>query len=203
MAHLTMRGIPVLTNPRLRPGLDALSWWLEDNHYSRHALERILAHAALAGTPTGSAYLESGDEAAASEAFTAALEPVPFDDPAWADESVYLDRESLLETAKAPGDADRSIPPGAVLVPPELEDLDQVEPGAAAVSAAILADEPALADAWRACMPPIAGGAPGRDDDPMAFPPSRPAPPLPDRLTVDGLAGVARVLAAFDDPRAW
>ena len=58
-----------------------------------------------------------------------ALELVPLDSPAWDDPGVYLDVESILEAARGlpDDDADRSIPADAVLIPPELDDLD-VEP---------------------------------------------------------------------------
>lgn len=69
-------------NP-LRPGLDALSWWLEQQHYSQHAREMILARTAEEGTPSGCVYLEGEDEAAASECFVAALPAVPYDSPQW------------------------------------------------------------------------------------------------------------------------
>lgn len=72
-----------VVNPAIRPGLDALDWWLADNHYSQHARERIVAYAAAEGTPTGSPYLEAEDEAEASEAFVGALPAVPFDSAEW------------------------------------------------------------------------------------------------------------------------
>ena len=62
MYHLTMRGVPVHLNPTLQPGLDALSPRLGDNHYSRLASERIVAHSSIEGTPSGSSYLEPEDE---------------------------------------------------------------------------------------------------------------------------------------------
>jgi hypothetical protein len=126
--HSTTRGVPLDRNPALRPGLDALSLWLAEQRYSTHAIGRILAHAATEGTPTGSPYLDAEDEAGAREAFVDALAPVPGDSPAWDDPAVYLDAESLREAADDPGDADRSIPAGAVLVPPELYDFE-LEPG--------------------------------------------------------------------------
>jgi hypothetical protein len=128
MGHSTTRGIPLDRNPALRPGLDALSLWLAEHDYSMPAIDRILAHTAAEGTPTGSPYLDAGDEAGATEAFVDALEPVPGDSPAWDDPAVYLDVESLREAAGSPGDADRSIPADAMLVPPELDDFE-MEPG--------------------------------------------------------------------------
>src|SRR6516165_8669136 len=75
--------IPIFVNPALQPGLDTLSWWLEDNHYSAHARERILAHAAAEGTPTGCRYLEREDEAGAEAVFVDALPPLEYSNPAW------------------------------------------------------------------------------------------------------------------------
>jgi hypothetical protein len=98
----------------------------------QHAREAILAHTAAEGTPTGCAYLDVEDEAAATEAFVEALPAVAFDSAEWGDDG--------------PDDADRSIPAGAVLVPPELEPLDD-HPGESYEEAAPV-------------LPPIAGGAP-------------------------------------------
>jgi hypothetical protein len=97
------------TNPAIRPGLDALSWWLEEHHYSQHAREAILAHVAGEGTPTGCPYLEAEDEGPATEAFVSALPAVAYDSATWGDDG--------------PDDGDRSIPADAVLVPPELLEL--------------------------------------------------------------------------------
>jgi hypothetical protein len=97
------------TNPLFQSGLDALSWWLEENHYSQHAREAVLAHTAAEGTPTGCAYLETEDEGPATEAFVGALPAVPYDSTEWGEDR--------------PDDADRSIPADTVLVPPELLEL--------------------------------------------------------------------------------
>lgn len=89
--------VPLFINPAVRPGLDALSLWLEQAHYSQHAREAILAHAAREGTPTGSSYLEAEDEAGATGAYLRALPAVPYADPAWDDESVILDVPMMID----------------------------------------------------------------------------------------------------------
>jgi hypothetical protein len=121
MSHSTTVAVPLYLNPAFRPGLDALSLWLAERGYSAHAIDRILAHAAN-GTPTGSPYLDAEDETGASDAFVDGLEPVPGDSPGWDDPGVFIDVDSILEAAQGLDDADRSIPAGAVLVPPELDD---------------------------------------------------------------------------------
>ena len=63
MSHSTTVAVPLYHNSAFQPGLDALSLWLEDNSYSQHARDRILAHAAVDGTPSGSPYLDAEDEA--------------------------------------------------------------------------------------------------------------------------------------------
>jgi hypothetical protein len=127
VSHSTTRDLPLDRNPALRPGLDALSLWLAEQGYSTHAIDRILAYTAAADTPTGSPYLDDEDEAGATEAFVDALAHAPDDHPAW-DDPGYLDVESIREAEGSPGDADRSIPADAILIPPELDDLE-IEPG--------------------------------------------------------------------------
>lgn len=165
MSH--SRGISLMVNPALRPGLDALSWWLEDNHYSQHAREAILAHTAAEGTPTGSVYLEAEDEAEATEAFVSALPAVSMDDAAWDRPDVFLDAQMLADGThpfpfgdEPDDDADRSIPPGAVLIPPELEpDAPDADP---------MIRFPGIAPLFER-MPPVSGGSPEGDE---AFAPS-------------------------------
>jgi hypothetical protein len=128
VSHFTTPGLPLDRNPALRPGIDALSFWLAEQRYSTHAIGRILAHAATEGTPTGSPYLDPEDEAGATDAFVDALAPVPCDSLAWDDPGVYLDAESIREAADGRGAVDRSIPADAVLEPPELDDFE-MEPG--------------------------------------------------------------------------
>jgi hypothetical protein len=128
MGHSITRGIPLDRDPSLRPGLDALSLWLAEHDYPMHAIDRILAHTATEGTPTGSPDLDPGDEAGATEAFVDALAPVPGDHPAWDDPTIHPNGESILEAAGGLDDVDRSMPADAVLVPPELDDLE-MEPG--------------------------------------------------------------------------
>ena len=99
MSHSTTVAVPLYHNSAFQPGLDALSLWLEDNQYSQHAREAILAHAAAHGTPSGSPYLDAEDEAGA--AFVDGLEHVPGDSSGWDDPSVFIDADSLREAAEA------------------------------------------------------------------------------------------------------
>jgi hypothetical protein len=128
MSHSITPSIPLDRNPSFRPGLDALSLWLAEHDYPMPAIDRILSHTAAEGTPTGSPDLDPGDEAGATEAFVDALEPVAGDHPAWDDPAAHLDAESILEAAGGLDDADRSVPADAILMPPELDDLE-MEPG--------------------------------------------------------------------------
>jgi hypothetical protein len=100
---------------------------MAEKNYHEHAREQVVRHVAATGTLEGAAYLDPEDRSEAEEVFTDALDPVPFDSPAWDDPGVYLDVESLLEAAGGfpDDDSDRSIPAGAVLIPPELDDLDE------------------------------------------------------------------------------
>jgi hypothetical protein len=127
MSILRSPFVPLYTNPHFQPGLDALSWWLEQNHYSQHAREAILAHTARVGTPTASAYLEASDEAEASEAFVSALPEVPEASEAWDREDVFLDAGMLADGTHpwpilATGDDDRDAPDDFAAA--ALEDLD-------------------------------------------------------------------------------
>jgi hypothetical protein len=63
--------------------LTSLARWLTDRHYSQHAVEAIVLHAMVEGTPTGCPYLESEDEAEASEAFVDGMAPVDYRSAAW------------------------------------------------------------------------------------------------------------------------
>jgi hypothetical protein len=170
VSHST--ALPRYINPAVRPGLDALSLWLEQNHYSQHARERILAHTAAEGCPFGSPCIELEDEAGASGAFLRALPAVPYDDPAWDDESVILDVAMLAAGTHPfpmPDDDGRDIPPDAAVVPPELDPDDDDD-----ISVEELIPSPAKADpdaeppdSWRgdgsvgwASLPPISGGSP-------------------------------------------
>jgi hypothetical protein len=96
-----------------------------ETNYHQHAREQVIRHVAATGTLEGATYLDPEDQAEAEEVFTEALDTVPFDSPAWDDPAVYFDVESLLEAARGfpDNDSDRSIPAGAVLIPPELDDV--------------------------------------------------------------------------------
>jgi hypothetical protein len=97
-----------------------------EKNYDQHAREQVIRHVAATGTLEGAAYLDPEDRAEAEEVFTDAQDLVPFDSPPWDDPGVYLDIESVLEAAGRilGDDADRSIPAGEILIPPELDDLD-------------------------------------------------------------------------------
>jgi hypothetical protein len=116
--------VPLYRNPAYRPGLAALVAWLLDQRYSSHAIARIESHVAVHGTLAGS-MIEPDDEAAAEEAFVEGLDAVPGDSDAWDRPDAFLDVESLLEPRGAvtgPPAGDRSIPAGAVIMPPDLAD---------------------------------------------------------------------------------
>jgi hypothetical protein len=119
-----MRSVTPTTGPVHPAALGALQSWLWDNHYSVHAIDAIVAHAAEEGTPTGSPYLDREDEEAATEAFIAAMPAVSSCSPEWGnatgDESMFR----LLDDAWTPVETLRALPP-------ELDD-----------------DETALLDAW-------------------------------------------------------
>jgi hypothetical protein len=91
----SMTGIPFDRNPVLAQGLQLLSWWLEDNHYSATARDAIVRHTSIAGTPTGAAMLEPADESEATEAFVQGLKDISYDDPTWDREDMCLDAELL------------------------------------------------------------------------------------------------------------
>jgi hypothetical protein len=75
-------GRPV--DPALRDGIGALyCWLLIDRSYSQLARESICRHVAREGTLEGAEFLAADDMAEAEAVFVDALEPVPFDDPAW------------------------------------------------------------------------------------------------------------------------
>jgi hypothetical protein len=97
MSIVATPSIPLYVSPATRAGLDALSLWLEQNHYSQHAREAVLSHTAREGTPTGSSYLETADEAGATEAFVDALPSVDASSESWDREDVVLDSAMLAE----------------------------------------------------------------------------------------------------------
>jgi hypothetical protein len=115
-------------DPALRPGLGALYVWLMvEKNYHQHAREQVIRRVAATGTFEGAAYLDPEDRAEAEEVLTDALHLVSFDSPAWDDPGVYLDVESILGVARGVSgdDDDRSIQAGTILIPPELDKLDQ------------------------------------------------------------------------------
>jgi hypothetical protein len=114
--------IRMYVNPALRPGLDALLWWLMDHHYSRPAAESIVRHAGREGTPTGCPYLEAEDEDGATEAFVSALPAVPPDAAAWDDESVLFDARMLADGVHPMPFPPEPDGPGYVPTAADLED---------------------------------------------------------------------------------
>lgn len=126
MISLHARSLPIHHNPALLPGMVALTEYLWGRGYPQRAYSRIVAYAGIDGTPTGCPGLRPEDEGPATESFVDALPDAPDDDPAWGNPSVFIDVESLLEPREAvaigPENGDRSIPPGAILIPPELDD---------------------------------------------------------------------------------
>jgi len=143
-----MHTVSLATGPVHPAALGALQSWLRDNHYSVHAIDAVIAHAAEEGTPTGSPYLDPEDEAAATEAFVAAMPAVSGCSNDWDDPSIYLDVDTLLE-------AGRPRIPTDALVPPELDP----EPYAPTEEEELFAAAFAAADAEPG-LPPIVGGAP-------------------------------------------
>jgi hypothetical protein len=154
----------MLVNPALLPGSAALMGWLLASDYAQHYREAIGGHAARHGELAGAValgLLDREDEETAEWIFVESLPEVPYDDPAWDREDVFLDAGMLADGTHpwpipttgdddrtepdGPEDGDRSIPADAVLVPPDLE-------------------------AIAAALKPIAGGAP--DDDAPEFIPT-------------------------------
>lgn len=169
MIDCITRPVPIHHAPAVEAALAALDAHLTDNHYSTWATSRILAHVRRTGELSGAVsagLLEPSDEPAATDVYVDALPPVPLEDHAWGDPGIYLDLDSLLEprgscSIAPPEEGDRSIPAGARLIPPELDELDE------------------LAEFHPLALAPICGGSPladQRDDaqvddrDPMAFP---------------------------------
>lgn len=94
---------------RRRGPVETLRAWLWDNHYSPHAADRIVAHAEAEGTVSGCPYLDREDEAAASEVYAEAFEPVGRTSPAWGNAS------------DAPSPLDPLDDIWSTVIPPELE----------------------------------------------------------------------------------
>lgn len=110
MQSLTRNAIPV-------QALKALEAYLWDHHYSRHALEQIVAFAAAEGTPTGSPYLDREDEEPASEVFVEAMGEVPLDHESWGREEGETSMFDPRDDVYTPLDTVRATPP-------ELDDDD-------------------------------------------------------------------------------
>jgi hypothetical protein len=128
MGHSTT--IPLHVSPSVRKALRELDTLLEDYHYSPHARGQIVAHTAREGTPTGCAYLDREDEADASMVFESELEPVPYDSDVWDRDTGVLFDAAMLAEGNHPWPLvqdcsdDRTIPPDADLLPPELDPDD-------------------------------------------------------------------------------
>jgi hypothetical protein len=148
----TRSAVRLHRNPQLAPGLSALAAFLIDQHYSSHAIGRIEAYVATHGTLAGS-MIEPEDEAGAEEAFVSALPELPADSEAWDRDTGVIFCTEWLADGSHPfpipviGDDDRTIPPDADLLPPELDPDDDD------------ADIEAIGRFLQS-LPPIAGGAP-------------------------------------------
>jgi hypothetical protein len=150
--------IPILSQG---VALQALGEWLMDQNYAQHSREAIVGYTALEGTPTGSVYLDREDEAAATEIFIEAMADVPIGSDLWDDETFCFDAEMLAEgnhpwPIPTVGDDDRSVPPDAALIPPEL-DADDAPYEPSAEDVAWLGEAEAR---WPAIVAPISGGSP-------------------------------------------
>lgn len=102
----TLPRAPLLVQPAIQPGIDALAAFLAAEGYSAIATAAILDHVAEEGTLEGlvdAGELEPADLAAAEAAYVGALEPVPSTDYAWD------------EFALTPEDAPRYVTHDAVL----------------------------------------------------------------------------------------
>jgi hypothetical protein len=141
MAILATPSIRLYRNPSLKPGLAALVGWLLDHHYSSHAIGRIENFVAVHGTLAGS-MVDPEDEAAAEEAFVAALPEVAGDSPAWDREDIFMDVELLAA----------GIHPWPI---PAVGDDDRMEP-----------DDFAAAALEDLALPPVAGGSPDDESEP-------------------------------------
>jgi hypothetical protein len=134
-------------NPQVAAALEQLGILLDEYGYSAFAKARIWAWTVANGTPTGCRYLDREDESDATDVFVASLPEVPFDSPAWdRDTSVIFDVEMLVEDnhpwpIPTVGDDDRTIPPDADLVPPEV--LELAELGLAPIGGGSPEPEPA------------------------------------------------------------
>jgi hypothetical protein len=137
MPSLLVPGVPLHRNPTFRPALAALVAFLMERGYTSTAIGKVFDFAATQGTLAGCEWLDPEDEAAAEEAFVDALPALDPASEAWdRDTSVIFDVEMLAEgnhpwPIPAVGDDDRTVPPDAVLIPPELEfefELDHFDP---------------------------------------------------------------------------
>lgn len=93
--------VPMCVNPLSFAAALEMSLTLEDLHYSSHARDRIVRHAAATGTLAGCPELDREDEAVVEAAFVDALPAVPYDSPLWDRDDVFLDVE-LLATGTHP-----------------------------------------------------------------------------------------------------
>jgi hypothetical protein len=158
-------------NPHILVAVAPLAAWLSDHHYSIYAVEEIVGHVAAHGTLEGSG-IEPEDEGEATEVFVDALPEVPFDSPAWDRDTGVLFDAAMLAGGNHPwpiptlGDDDRTVPPDADLVPPELEDFDHLGPSWAARQEDDCRDEDdddrqvEAIGRWLQSLRPISGGAP-------------------------------------------
>lgn len=131
MASLLVPGVSLYRNPQFQPGLDALVVWLLERDYCSVIRWGIIDHVATRGTLEGSG-VDPEDMAEAEAVFVDALPALDPASDAWDREDFFLDC-AMLAAGSHPwpipvvGDDDRTIPPDAVVVPPELEP-DDFEP---------------------------------------------------------------------------
>jgi hypothetical protein len=96
--------IPFHVNPHLAAASLEMGLTLDDLGYSRHYVDQIIRHAAAAGTIVGSP-VDPEDEAAVEAAFVEALDamnPVPYDDPAWDRDTAVIFDAAMLAAGNHP-----------------------------------------------------------------------------------------------------
>lgn len=157
-------------------GLRALEAWLLDHHYSPWSRRNIVSYLERTGELAGAVDLElldREDEATATEVYVDALGEVPGPHPDWADESVYLDADSLLEAWDRQADEEmkrleegRPVPDPEPPYEPTDEDLADLEAWLESVDAKRTGSSCLDVEPFHPgpdptpALPPIAGGAP-------------------------------------------
>ena len=122
--------------------VDAVVSWMLENDYTARCRAGVAAHLRRHGELAGCVpeHLDREDEATATAIYESSLPEVPYADAdAWgsADGSLWNPLDDRWHPGPDPGaplppicggsdEADRAVPPSAVLVPPELELLDEL-----------------------------------------------------------------------------